>query len=507
MSGVSVRQLADLVGVEIVVAPSEQALQRLIRSVHVTDLPEPGRYLLPSELIATNGLWLRAVPSARWIARIADAGASALAFGLSEETPTVPADVVAGCERAGLPLLAVGLELSFTSLTDALAGRLADDAANDLRLELGKTRRLLQASVDADAYSALAGHLRFEAGLSSSFVSPDGEILAAAGKRPRAVDILAATQAAREHQLPASTGSGSAFPVPSPSGRGSVLLVGAALQDITDAQRLTIEQTAAYAVVADQRRSERAAVAEVLTRELLDLLEDGDLGDRQLRARLATLGLRHEAIALTIVGDDTLALRNALGSIDARSAIASRAGRIEALVQGDDSSALIEELIGLTALWGVAAPFGYDLAELTPAALRVAFAASRTAHLRARGSDGRPLRATADSTQVLLAAIDPELRRAHANAVLGPVAAWDAAHRTNLLETLRVFLAVDGRWSEAAAALGIHVNTLKHRLARVATLSGHSVDRTADRVELWIALSLHAQAEPGRLGDSPKPSG
>ena len=52
-----------------------------------------------------------------------------------------------------------------------------------------------------------------------------------------------------------------------------------------------------------------------------------------------------------------------------------------------------------------------------------------------------------------------------------------------------MFLDRDGRWSEAAGALGIHVNTLKHRLGRVAELSGKSVDRTSDRVDLWIALA------------------
>ena len=52
-----------------------------------------------------------------------------------------------------------------------------------------------------------------------------------------------------------------------------------------------------------------------------------------------------------------------------------------------------------------------------------------------------------------------------------------------------MFLDSDGRWSEAASALGIHVNTLKHRLGRIAELSGKSVDRTADRVDLWIALA------------------
>jgi len=54
--------------------------------------------------------------------------------------------------------------------------------------------------------------------------------------------------------------------------------------------------------------------------------------------------------------------------------------------------------------------------------------------------------------------------------------------------TLRAFLDHDGHWGATAEALYVHVNTLRNRMARVAELTGRDVGRTADRVDLFLAL-------------------
>jgi DNA-binding PucR family transcriptional regulator len=64
----------------------------------------------------------------------------------------------------------------------------------------------------------------------------------------------------------------------------------------------------------------------------------------------------------------------------------------------------------------------------------------------------------------------------------------DAGRGGELEATLRAFLDHDGHWSATAGALHIHVNTLRNRLARVAELTGRDVSRTADRVDLFLAL-------------------
>lgn len=119
------------------------------------------------------------------------------------------------------------------------------------------------------------------------------------------------------------------------------------------------------------------------------------------------------------------------------------------------------------------------LAEL-PAAWAQATAAARTAAARpllgpvAQWSEIGPYR--------MLAALaagpadDPATR-----ALLGP------AHR-ELARTAEVFLDCAGQAGRAAAALGIHRQTLYYRLGRVEQLTGLDLDEGEDRLLLHMAL-------------------
>jgi DNA-binding PucR family transcriptional regulator len=51
-------------------------------------------------------------------------------------------------------------------------------------------------------------------------------------------------------------------------------------------------------------------------------------------------------------------------------------------------------------------------------------------------------------------------------------------------------------WSVAAAKLGIHVNTLRYRLARIEKHTGRDLDSMADRADFYLALRSRAIAPP-----------
>ncbi|MCX5298305.1 helix-turn-helix domain-containing protein [Streptomyces sp. NBC_00193] len=71
--------------------------------------------------------------------------------------------------------------------------------------------------------------------------------------------------------------------------------------------------------------------------------------------------------------------------------------------------------------------------------------------------------------------------RAHAEALLGPLS-------PALRDTLRAWLAHHGSWDRSAAALGIHRNTVRQRIARAAALLSSDLDDPDTRMELWFAL-------------------
>lgn len=82
----------------------------------------------------------------------------------------------------------------------------------------------------------------------------------------------------------------------------------------------------------------------------------------------------------------------------------------------------------------------------------------------------------------------PELAQALAERVLGPLRSLDPADRDLLIDTLVVWLETDGSAQRAGARLYCHRNTVLNRLRRVEQLTGRSLTRVGDLVEISLAL-------------------
>ncbi|GAA2649929.1 helix-turn-helix domain-containing protein [Paractinoplanes durhamensis] len=66
-----------------------------------------------------------------------------------------------------------------------------------------------------------------------------------------------------------------------------------------------------------------------------------------------------------------------------------------------------------------------------------------------------------------------------------------------LLPSLDVFLQHNGVWGTASRALGVHRHTLRHRMARVAQLTGLDLESAQDRTALLLALLARKIQTPG----------
>ncbi|MEV4546686.1 PucR family transcriptional regulator ligand-binding domain-containing protein [Nonomuraea wenchangensis] len=134
-----IRDLLDIPGLRLRLLTGDP--DREFGTVHITDLPEPGRYLSGGELVLTGLMW-RQEPedSARFVTTLAEAGVAAVGAGAAL-LGHVPDDLVAACAAGGLPLLEVPTEVSFRTLTELAAPR----ASGDVRAALGRHRRLVAA--------------------------------------------------------------------------------------------------------------------------------------------------------------------------------------------------------------------------------------------------------------------------------------------------------------------------------------------------------------------------
>ena len=208
------RDLVESAELGLTLVTGHAGLDRELRSVMVTDLPEPSRYLRGGELVVTGLLW-RPSPgpggsvggsmgsagsaepddqardaSERFVGSVAAAHAAAIAAGDTTDGP-LPPDLVAACARHNLPLLHVPGRLSFAELSEWFSRRTSQSRAQDTGELLARHRRLL----GAGARRGVAGILELiatESGLESLLISAAGDVLAgpSSGVSPQLVHVL-----------------------------------------------------------------------------------------------------------------------------------------------------------------------------------------------------------------------------------------------------------------------------------------------------------------------------
>ncbi len=494
MSDLSVRTLADDPALGLRLLAGAPAAGRGVRSAHTSDLDRPARYLLPGELVLTNGLWLGRVGSADWAAEVASAGAAAIGFGLSATAPAVPPELVAACETLGLPLLEVPEALSFSHIADAVSAALDPSG---LRLQLSRTRRLLQRLGAGGGHATLLDFLRHETGLRVWLVGPGGRPVVADETPPDPEPARRAARASRRGELPCAVGeTASAFGAAPPGTAASAVLVDAPLAAIGDDARLVIEQVAAYVVLEDARLRAGAEGRRGLAAELVELAWSGDLGAAAYAARLRGLDLDPGAPVTALAcanqpADAQYAARACgLPCLTARHRDATLL-----LVQGGGDD-LADAMAALVGDGGAEPVLGAGRPGTGPSGLRQSVAEAVTALGLAvtRPAGQRVVRhLDIGSHALLLDFVDRQVLRAYRESVLGPIERWDREHGGELVRTVGAFLQHDGRWRATAAALHIHHNTLRYRLGRVAELTSRDAGTTSGRVDFALALAIAAQ--------------
>lgn len=85
--------------------------------------------------------------------------------------------------------------------------------------------------------------------------------------------------------------------------------------------------------------------------------------------------------------------------------------------------------------------------------------------------------------------------QAFATETLAPLANYDAKHHTALVRTLRSYLDHNGHLQRTAAALYVHVNTLRYRLEKIRELLPADLDAAETRLNLQLALKILQVAE------------
>ncbi|MEV5747109.1 PucR family transcriptional regulator ligand-binding domain-containing protein [Actinoallomurus sp. NPDC052308] len=491
------------------------ALDAEMRWVHTTELPDPSPYLRERELVLTNGLWCAGPDDAEaFVARVAGAGAGGVVFGLRESVRRVPEELVAACRRAGLPLIELSKDVPFTALSHAMATAYAEERQRELLGRIRRSDALTDVMARGAGASGILRVLRRDHDLPLAVIDRTARVVAAAGADLDAgqARLVAEALARRPPPLELDLGSGGCASIFLIAALGEVdagLVCLRPMAELSPAEQDAMGQAASFLSLEVAKRQAVHAIEMRFAGELLDMVLSGPGRQAELPGRLRAFGIdaNHPlaVCALAFADDDgpgTTGLGDAVTGffltqgVPVVTAAASQDVVVIVSWRGAEAefAALARRLVtDLAPRFGgsrLVAGLGGTVPDAAGLRRPVLEAREACRVLRRRSGGGPAVMAYADLNThlLLLGRHDPETLRRFSSAVLGPLRVHDGARGGGLETSLRAFLDNDRHWAATAAALHVHVNTLRNRMARIAELTGRDVNRTEDLVDLFLAL-------------------
>jgi purine catabolism regulator len=510
MSVKAALELEVFTRVPMTVYSGARELDRTIRWVHPTEIPDIATFLSGGEMLLTAGLGIGSTPKRQraYLSAIADANAAVLIVELSgrafDQMP--PALVEAARERC-FPLVGLDGELPFVEVSAQVHESILDQRVLDLsayeRLNATFMQLLLEGRdhvVFTDALAAEVGHPVVLEDATRQVVAYSGN--SASGEETvrqwehhsRIEHDTAVTDAANANEVHGCT-------------RKAVVLRGErwgwlhVLHDGT-----SVSGTAGYAL---DRATDGIAIALLGAREsgarsaqrqnnLVNRLLLGDISGESFVSRASRIGhdLRDRALIAVFVCQEAPpthtseeAMEEWCRRLHVPAVVADLGEHTLAIVglsKTTTEKRLVERLTALDVRAGVSRTVSANqlLTAVQQARSAASVAAARPDKAVHRFDDLGVLR--------LLASLagGPELAR-YIEDELGPLLKHDAKAASGLLPTLRTYLACDGNKSQAAQQLFVQRRTLYYRLDRIASLLGRSLDDPDTRQALIFAVRGH----------------
>ncbi|SEC33192.1 DNA-binding transcriptional regulator, PucR family [Amycolatopsis tolypomycina] len=458
------------------------ALDLPVRWAHVSELQDPAPYLLGGELILTAGVNLPERIDG-YVRGLRDAGVTALGFGLTPSVhETLPESLRRACARRGLPLLVVPSRTPFLAVNRAVSVALTEAGQRDQRRITAARETLTRAAGGGlgELTSALADVLRSWVALVGA-----GDVLASAHDAPvplpPEVRELMATVRAGSGIRSATTETDGGFVVVQPvypQATASHLVVVGRRARLDGAERTILAVGAALLGLVGRAGSDAAELGAAATGLLLGRTSPGEVA----RALLGADVVRLVAGAAYRRGPDEVAQRaDWLRARLDTPLVSVRPGTFVAVA---GSVPRLEDLRAHGWLAAVGSPV--PAAQAASAGAEVELLLARALAL------GRPVVAGSEPLD-FEALLDPGASRGFASRALAPLVALDEAGDRSLVLTLRTWLAHHGGWEPTAAELGVHRNSVRHRIAQVERALDVDLADPETRMRLWFALRWMAQ--------------
>ena len=462
-----------------------------VTGVHVSELVDPTPYLTGGELLLTTGMPLtgQGAQARAYAARLVRHGVAGLGLGLGPLHDEVPASLVRACEATGLPLFTVSAPTPFLAVARAYWNQLADAGQAELNASLGAHRNLVQAAAQRDPVSAVVRTLASAVEGWAARLSPDGRVMEVWPRARRAT--ARQLQGEIERLRSAGPHSSATFPladedvVVQPLARGGRLVgfvaSGSPRPTRQHDRQLVLAACALLNLQLDQRhqavaraRIQRACVLRLVLGGHVDaarsLSADLGLETVPVRARLVAV-----ALPAALTADDLIDRWDQVESAgptwssqeDSVLWVLGTEKAAEAVLA--DLRALAQDEPGVTAVTGPAV-----LVESLPA--------------QQDALSGQLAHCPPGQVAAVGGALGPGTAEHHLRAL-------QAYERADLVGTVAAYLRHRGNGERAAATLGVHRNTLRHRITLAAKVTGADLDDPDTASRLWLVLRAAGLAQ------------
>lgn len=489
--GPTILDLVEMPHLRLKLRAGGKGVDRRVTWAQASDLDTPWEWMTGGELLMKNGRTLPADVDGQLalLHGLAAHGTAGLILGMDPDTPELQSAAVDAADEMGLPIVIAPFSAGFATIGRAVAEANMSDEGRRLAMT-ERVYTLIQRSVLRSGRGGILDQLSRE--LRCRLVLLDAEtgvpVLDGSSAPPEqlrraVVDLVAQRGGALPGVLHLDDAGMRGQIVEVPDEDPTVLVTydfRAAPPDLVLLQHVATA-AAVLLVQQDIRREHRRRLGAETLANLLDLR----LGEYELSRQLQEAGLPPErAVLVAVRGGSTTGERHLHLSLDRHripNLLLRRAGLLYALLPAAPAPiTVLRRRLGADAMIGISDPL--VSASRAPAAVREANWAVRDAE---NATEHLSRYAEATLLSVLRDADEAQLV---VDRVLGDLLAYDAAHGSNLTETLDTFLRLDRSWQSTAQQVGVHRQTVAYRLRRIEEITGRNLATTAHTAELWLAL-------------------
>jgi purine catabolism regulator len=547
IDGVSLREALELPALQGArVLAGQNGLHRIVRYVNVMEVPDILDWVKPDELLLTTAYPLREDPEAlaRLVPNLVEHGLAAMAIKPTRYIASIPEAMVAAADRLDFPLIELPPPASFNEIIGSVLGVILDAQSVRLRRAAEIHERFTNIVLSGGGLRPIAEALAASIAMPIAILDAQAAVLAHSTEFDTGLIVARAGDATAA--IPLDEGIDFAIAddrsvvtqpiVVGAEKHGAIVALGR-VEDLGDDELEALDYAAtvaalrlvqARAVAEADRRFQAVCLEELVTGHVTDrealmersaafewdlatpravlVAEFHELGGRpfgQLAGSAEEISARHRLyeaarVALgpaTIIWERTVGIAALLPvTTRGREGARASAGELQAEAGRRVPGGVLDVGIGRPA----ADPLRLD------ESFREARGATSVAGW-SRGHGSVFLFEELDLDRLLFNTPEPE-RASFVESTIGPLIAYDERHRTNLVETLDVFLSTR-RIAVAARRLYVHTNTLTNRLERIADIVGPFADNPDRCLTLGLALRLRrSQHQAGSWRIDPHPS-